>query len=327
VGNGTPPNQKKTPVVPPRVPLYALLVPVLPAVLDHQTRFSFYFGISGWSKQWESADAPHRKRLEVSTTPIDSGHKIATLQSCIATTVAAYGNAVTALNAIGAGAIKVIHQGIGHGHLVDERGGTTADFGAQLGGFSEHEFRVATRTFDTYRALKKAGNFSARIGNPDPSPKDRARQLLAFDGLVGIRNAIKGRVSRLRIVTCNIGGDADFMQSLAWVLGRCRSGESPSNNVVLEAYDRKLYAGQKTAADRFKIGVIENPKEPDVVFYEANAETELPSQHLVSMDPSTIRAPDPNDPLNFGSTQLPAAMELGDCASLASLIPAAVLKT
>ncbi len=152
--------------------------------------------------------------------------------------------------------------------------------------------------------------FNVPIGVPDPTPKERAQALLIFDGLMAIRNAIAGQVQRIRIVTCKIGDDTDFMSSVAWVLG-----------VMIEAYDVKVYAGQVNAAARFKFGLCLNPNNYDDVTFEANAETELPSQHVVLVGvPSPCL---PGDPL-CTMTSSPITL-LGDCASLVDLIPANVL--
>jgi hypothetical protein len=312
----------------PRPPVFACLVPTV-AASDAANLKTFYFGISGWSKQWEAADTAHRKRLELAPIPIDLAHKISTLQTCISTTVAAYTNAAAALATLDPAAPKTIYQGIGHGAAGHEDTGATADFGIQLFGFSQHEYRVAKRTFDMYRLLKTATSFSQPIGTPDPTPKDRAHHLLAFDGLVAIRNAIKGKVSTVRIVSCKIGDDLNFMRDLAWVLGRCQAGEPATNNIVIEAYDVKLFAGQATAAAPFRIGSVidpNNPKNDDTnIAFAINAQTELPSQHVVRVDPSTISAPNPNDPMSSPTDPVLDTLKLGNCASLASMIPASVL--
>src|SRR5580698_9820021 len=99
-------NNKNTVAI-PRPPVFACLVPAV-AASDVANRQTFYFGISGWSKQWEAADTAHRKRLEVTPIPIDTAHKISTLQTCISTTVTAYTNAAAALATLDPAAPKTI---------------------------------------------------------------------------------------------------------------------------------------------------------------------------------------------------------------------------
>lgn len=320
----------------PGRPLEAFLVPQITQAERAAAFRTFYFGINRWSNQWQRAHRFHRRRWEVPTIPIDNHHRIATLQACIAGTVAAYQAAANALlsvqpdseHNVSTMAERVIYQGLGHGSRADATHVTTADFGSQLHAFGAHEFRVARITFDVYRHIRDGnggrGDFNAALtmGGQLMTPKQKAQQLLAFDGLCAIRRAAQAVVKRIRIVTCNIGRDTVFLDQLAWVLGRPRTGEPPYSKITIEAYERQVDARQANDAAPFRIGLIEDPDHPDNVSYEPNAESEPPAHHLVTRDPTEITAPNPSDPLPVPPN---IALSLGDCRSVSHLIPPDVL--
>lgn len=330
-------NDKKTPVSGhPTGAREMILVPGLsPAEVDVH-RFTFYNGIFQWSKQWHNPkkrdaqrDLPayhYRERQTVPHINLDTAHKIATLKQCIEGTVNAYKTAVDAFknhkdSAIATGE-KVIHQSLGHGVAATETAVSVADFGCQLGRFRQHEFQISTRTFEIYKRIAAAKDFNVVIPEADGRPisaKAKAQALLCFDGLCAIRGVTAGQVNRIRLVTCRVGSDTLFLDHLAWTLGRPRSGEQPTTRIVVEAYQRVVEASKTPLEALFKIGLVDGER----TLFGPHAETELPDKFLSRVDPTNIVEPNPEDPLPEPRNP---ALDLGNCPSMAHLIPKAVLE-
>ena len=323
----------------PGNPLEAFLVPEILSPQVKANRKTFYYGINMWSQQWADFKPFTRWRFACTTIGIDKKHKISTLIDCINGTVAAYQFAANTLlgvapnpsHGVSTAGERVIYQGLGHGaRTKDESHQAAADFGCQLGPFGQHEFRASPHTFEVYRQVRDNGFDVAIV---DKSKKKltlmpdavKARHLLSFDGLCQIRAAITPVVKRVRLVTCNIGGDKDFLEQLAWVLGRPRPGQGMETKVVIEAYDRQVDARKKPTDPNYRIGVIEDREKPKDVKYDGdNAYHEVPEIHVASWDPMGTQVPDPKDPLPISPSN---AAKLGDCHSVSHLIPPKVLGT
>lgn len=328
----------------PGMLLEAFLVPEISAAQKKANLKTFYWGINQWSLQWQDARSDSRKRNEVPAVPIDSAHHIATLQSCITGTVSAYQTAASDLSALKASNTDkaspefVIYQGLGHGALTKDLDHlAVADFGSQLDKFDQHEFRVSLNTFEVYRRIRVDG-FAAEIPwkKGMMSDKQKAQELLCFDGLSAIRNAIKSVVKRIRIVTCNIGDDSDLIDQLTWVLGNPRKGELPDTKIVIEAYNRPVdcrqWDNEETKFDErpvYRMVLLEDPNVPantrKAPKPPPDSDKELPNKHLVRGDPTKLK-PVPvtkGDPLPTSPTNI--AVSLGECESISNLIPADVL--
>ena len=135
-----------------------------------------------------------------------------------------------------------------------------------------------------------------------------------------MRDPVAGKVNRIRLVTCRVGADAAFLDHLAWTLGKPRTGEPPTSRVVVEAYQRVVEVSKKPAEVDFKIGLVE--VEGGGAVFDSNATKELPVKFLSRVDPASIVEANPDDPLPGPRNP---ALDLGDCQSMAHLIPKAVL--